>query len=383
MRIVYLLTSLGIGGAERQALDLTERLRERGHIVAVFTLRPQLDEEWPTSLPVFRMGMKKDPVSVCAAAIRARRTLRDLSPDVIHSHGFHANLFARLLGMFVPGAAIVSTIHNVYEGGRLRMLAYRLSDRLSARTTAVSEAVAQRFVALRAVRQQRCTVVRNAIDIDELVPEPARRAKMRQELGAGADFIWLAAGRIAPAKDYPNLLRAFSRLRPAHPGAQLWIAGQGTESAVAELENLAKELGIERCTRFLGLRRDLAALLDAADAFVLSSAWEGMPLAAAEAMAMEKCVVATDVGGVRELAGDCARLVFAKNPGALAEAMDAVMREPEGARRARGQAARARVAAHFSVEARVEEWEEIYRAVMRSKAWPGGGAGRPDSSGNL
>jgi glycosyltransferase involved in cell wall biosynthesis len=368
MRIVHLLTSLGIGGAERQALDLAERMRERGHSVAVFTLRPQLGEEWPTSLPVFRLGMKKNPVSVCAALIRARRTLRDLSPNLIHSHGFHANLFARLLGILLPGTAIVSTIHNVYEGGRLRMLAYRLSDGLCAQTTAVSEAVAQRFIALEAVPRQRCTVVRNAIDLGELVSERARRAKMREALGAGADFIWLAAGRIAPAKDYPNLLLAFARLCSAHPGAQLWIAGQGTESAVAELENLVKQLGVERCTRFLGLRRDLPALLDAADAFVLSSAWEGMPLAAAEAMAMEKCVVATDVGGVRELAGDCARLVAAEDSGALAEEMDAVMREPEEARRARGQAARARMAAHFSMEARVEEWEEIYRAVMRSKA---------------
>jgi glycosyltransferase involved in cell wall biosynthesis len=368
MRIVHLLTSLGIGGAERQALDLAERMRERGHSVAVFTLRPQLEQEWPTSLPVFRLGMRKDPFSVCAAVIRARRTLRDLSPDLIHSHGFHANLFARLLAISLPRAAIVSTIHNVYEGGRLRMVAYRLSDGLCARTTAVSEAVARRFVALKAVPQTRCTVVRNAIDMDVLVPEPARRVKMREALGSGEDFIWLAAGRLAPAKDYPNLLRAFSKLRPAHPGAQLWIAGQGTESAVAELENLAKELGVERRTRFLGLRRDLPALLDAADGFVLSSAWEGMPLGLGEAMAMAKPVVATDVGGVRELAGACARLVARRDSTALTEAMDAVMREPEETRRASGRAARMRIEAQFSAEARAEEWEEIYCTVMRSKA---------------
>jgi glycosyltransferase involved in cell wall biosynthesis len=367
MRIVHLLTSLGIGGAERQALDLAERMRERGHSVAVFTLRPQLEQEWSTSLPVFRLGMKKDPVSVCAAAIRARRTLRDLSPDLIHSHGFHANLFARLLGISLPRTAVVSTIHNVYEGGRLRMLAYRLSDRLCARTTAVSGAVAQRFIALKAVPQARCAVVRNAIDMDELVPDPARRAKTREALGASADFVWLAAGRLAPAKDYPNLLRAFSRLLPAHPGAQLWIAGHGTENAVAELENLARELGIERGTRILGLRRDLPALLDAADWFVLSSAWEGMPLALGEAMAMGKPVVATDVGGVRELAGACARLVEARDSAALTEAMNGVMREPEETRRASGCAARMRIEARFNVEARVEEWEGIYRTVLRGK----------------
>ena len=368
MRIVHLLTSLGMGGAERQALAIAERMRERGHSVAVFTLRPQLDEEWSTSLPVFRLGMKKYPVSFVAATVRARRTLRDLSPDLIHSHGFHANLFARLLGIFLPGTAIVCTIHNVYEGGRLRMMAYRLSDGLCARTTAVSEAVAQQFAAMRAVPQSRCTVVRNAIDMDELVADTVRRAKTREELAANADFIWLAVGRLAPAKDYPTLLRAFVRICSVHPGAQLWIAGQGIASALAELEDLAKRLGVEPRTRFLGLRRDLPALFDAADAFVLSSAWEGMPLAVGEAMAMQKPVVATDVGGVRELAGECARLVAARDSAALAEAMDAVMREPEEVRQARGRAARMRIETQFSVEARVEEWEEIYRSVARSKA---------------
>jgi len=221
---------------------------------------------------------------------------------------------------------------------------------------------------MRAVPPSRCTVVRNAIDMDELVADTVRRAKTREELTANADFIWLAVGRLTPAKDYPNLVRAFARLCSAHPRAQLWIAGQGTVSALAEVEDLAKRLGVEPRTRLLGLRRDLPALFDAADAFVLSSAWEGMPLAVGEAMAMQKPVVATDVGGVRELAGECARLVAARDSAALAEAMDAVMREPEEARQAQGRSARMRIETQFSVEARVEEWEEIYRSVARSKA---------------
>ena len=88
--------------------------------------------------------------------------------------------------------------------------------------------------------------------------------------------------------------------------------------------------------RRLGLRSDIAALLDAADGFVLSSAWEGMPLAVGEAMAMAKPVVATDVGGVRELVGDAGVLVPAKNPTALAEAMVAMMKRPTEERSAMG-----------------------------------------------
>ena len=116
--------------------------------------------------------------------------------------------------------------------------------------------------------------------------------------------------------------------------------------------------------RSLGLRRDMPALFDAADAFVLASAWEGMPLVIGEAMAMEKPIVATDVGGVRELVGDTGALIPAQHPAALAEAMLALMRTPADARRAQGRAARRRIATSFSMDARIHEWEAFYRSLL-------------------
>jgi glycosyltransferase involved in cell wall biosynthesis len=90
-----------------------------------------------------------------------------------------------------------------------------------------------------------------------------------------------------------------------------------------------------------------------------------MPLAAGEAMAMEKPVVATDVGGLRELAGETGTLVPARDPAALAAAMDAVMRTPEETRRAQGRAARERIEENFNLEARAVEWEAVYEIVLR------------------
>jgi glycosyltransferase involved in cell wall biosynthesis len=111
----------------------------------------------------------------------------------------------------------------------------------------------------------------------------------------------------------------------------------------------------------------MPALLDAADGFVLASAWEGMPLAVGEAMAMEKPVVATDVGGVRELVGEAGVMVPAKNPEALAEAMLDLMRSTPEARGALGRLARERIAARFSIDAKADEWEALYRAVLEKK----------------
>ena len=108
----------------------------------------------------------------------------------------------------------------------------------------------------------------------------------------------------------------------------------------------------------------MPALLDAADAFVSGSAWEGMPLAVGEAMAMEKPVVATDVGGVRELIGDAGVVVPARDSGALADAMQATMGEGREELTARGRAARQRIVDHFSMDATANTWLALYESML-------------------
>jgi glycosyltransferase involved in cell wall biosynthesis len=371
MRIIYLLTSLGVGGAEKQALALAERMAKRGHAVTVMALMPRLAEEWPTAVPAIHLDVRKTPASVVAGFMRARRFVREFRPDLVHSHSFHANVFARLLRPSGPRFVVLSTVHNVYEGGWWRMVAYWLTDGLSRQTVTVSEAAARRFTQLKAVPRRKCLVVRNGIDAQEFSPDKERGARIRAEMGiseAGeeAEFVWLAIGRLAPAKDYPNLLCAFREVSSWRGDARLWIAGDAEVGQIAAFQELRKELELGEAVRWLGLRRDMPALLDAADAFVSASAWEGMPLAVAEAMAMEKPVVVTDVGGVRELVGEMGTVVPAKNPEALAQAMMATMRQSREALRARGRAARERIVQQFSINATADAWEALYNQLTAS-----------------
>jgi len=150
------------------------------------------------------------------------------------------------------------------------------------------------------------------------------------------------------------------------PNARLLIAGQATVAQLSAMQALTAELGLQESVRWLGLRRDLPALLDAADAFVLASAWEGMPLAAAEAMAMQKPLVATSAGGTRELVAECGTIVPPQNPQALADAMLAAMHSTADARSALGRAARQRILESFSIDARVPEWETLYLSLTSS-----------------
>lgn len=364
MRIAYVLTSLGVGGAERQAVTLAERMAARGHAVSLIVLRDRQPHEWPTTLDLVHLDMRKNPASIMAGLVEARRFLRAFQPDLIHSHTYPANMAARLLKIVYPAAVVLSTVHSIYDGPWLRMLAYRLTDPFSRRTTTVSHAGEARYERLKAIPARKCTVVTNGIDIVEFAPSPERRVRMRAQMEVSNEFVWLAVGRIVPAKDYPNLLRAFSRVSAATPGAQLWVAGEASAAGLAVVQAMAAELGVATFVRWLGLRRDIPALLDAADAFVSASAWEGMPLAVGEAMAMSKPVVVTDVGGVRELVGECGVMVPAKVPDALAQAMLALMRLAPQARSSLGCAARERVQTQFSFDAKADEWESLYSGML-------------------
>lgn len=364
MRIVYMLTSLAMGGAERQTIALAEWMAARGHTIALIVLRPRQTEEWSTRLDVVHLDMCKSPTSVFVGLVRARRFLKMFRPDLVHSHTYPANLLARLLKVLTP-AHVVSTMHNVYEGGRMRMLAYRLTDSLSLRTTAVSQAVAHHAIENHAVPIHKCVVITNAFDTAAFAPSRARGIETREKLEAGDDFIWLAAGRMVSAKGFVNLLKAFSEVWVVHPETQLWIAGSdsGNSPRKTRYTAFAVRKGTMERVRRLGLNRDMPALLDAADGFVLSSAWEGMPLVVGEAMAMEKPVVATDVGGVRELLDAAGAIVPPRSAERLAGAMLNLMEQTNEARRVLGREARARVVKHFNSAIRFPEWEAFYRSL--------------------
>jgi glycosyltransferase involved in cell wall biosynthesis len=171
-----------------------------------------------------------------------------------------------------------------------------------------------------------------------------------------------------PAKDYPNLLRAFALLRAVRAEARLWVAGEAAGAEFDRAIGLALEMGLDDSIRWLGLRRDLPALLDAADGFALGSAWEGMPLVLGEAMAMQKPIAATDVGGVRELLDNSGAIVPSKSPEALAEAMLKLMRASAEDRESLGRAARERIVRQFGMDAKADEWEKLYRAVLERKS---------------
>jgi glycosyltransferase involved in cell wall biosynthesis len=373
MRVLFLSTSMGMGGADKQLLSAAQEIRSRGHevlIVSLTPLGPMGLEARSIGIPTESLGMRRgfaDPRGL----VRLVRLVRAWRPDVLHSHMVHANIMARALRLFVRVPAMVSTIHNIYEGGRLRMAAYRLTNRLVDQMTIVSQAAADRFVTEGIVPKELLRVIPNGVDTDRFRNVPASaRESWRRSLGVEQEFVWLAIGRFEIAKDYPNMLRGFVRVRERHLGAVLLLVGQG--SLQGETEALAQAPGLGGAVRFLGVRHDIPELMSAADGYVLSSAWEGMPMVLLEAAAAGLPIVATMVGGNHEVVsdGESGFLVPPRDHDALGSAMLRLMGLSAAQRRAMGERGREHVRTRYGVGQVAERWESLYREVLARKGPP-------------
>ena len=362
MKVLLLVTGLGMGGAEKVVTGLADALAAKGHEVLIaYLVGAGVILPMNASIKVVSLGMisKIDAVS---AFFKLRRLICAFQPDVVHSHMLHANILARLVRLTTPITRLISTAHASNEGGMLRMLAYRMTDSLADISTNVSAEAVAAFIKFKAFRPGRMIVVQNGIATDLFAFNAVARFRTRQELLIDEDCrLLLAVGRFHQQKDYPNLFYALTEM-PVN--VRLCIAGDGPLRG--DFEALVVQLGIADRVRFLGIRCDVPDLMSAADIFVLSSSSEGFGLVVAEAMACERVVVATDCGGVREVVGEAGYLVKPKDSKGLAQALQTALLLPATQSASLGRAARRRVIDKFSLDAVVERWLQLYVLVNRA-----------------
>lgn len=352
---MFVITGLDIGGAELQVASLAECLRKRQYDIDVVSLTTPLalTERFTNAGITVHSLQMRSALDFPFALLHLLRLIRALRPDVVHGHMVHANILVRVAKIFMPKIKIISTAHNVHEGGWLRDLAYRLTNKFSEINTTISFAATQRFVSDHVFPESKTVTVFNGIDIEKfhLPPHPRKLE---------GDFTWLAVGRLEPQKDYPTLLNAFAQL----PKSRLLIAGKG--SLCDHLQQLTETLGIADRVQFLGVRNDVEQLYHQADAFVLASEYEGYGLVIAEAMASGLPVVVTDSGGPSELVGTdgvAGYVVPIKNHKNLASAMQNMMSLSDYERELMGRKGRTRIVELFSLPKIVSKWEELYLSL--------------------
>ncbi len=369
MRILHVVTTLDVGGAEMHLASQVRGQTERGHEARVAFLKGG-----GTLAPDFaRAG--------ASAVHRVRGLGASLLPhlrwaELVHSHLLKADALTAVLATLAGRrSCLVSGKHND-EQVLLRPWVSRVHGilgNLPQRTIVLSDHVGRFVERYGRVRPQAIRRVYYGIDpapferAAEL--EPAERARGRAEFGfAEDDVVFVCVARFAPQKAHDVLLRAVHAARAAAPGLRLLLVGDDPfGDGRLEAEALARELALGDVVRFAGIRRDVPQILGLCDAFVMSSLWEGLGLVFLEAMAAGLPVLSTRVSAVPEvvLDGTTGRLVEPADPAALARGLCELASDGE-LRRRLGRAGRTRVRERFGLDRMVDETLAIYAEIARS-----------------
>jgi len=375
-RILYLITELDVGGAEKALCELVHRLNREAYapVVACLSGRGPV-AEWLAALdvPVHTLGLPDrgaGPWDVLTALRRLRRLVRRLQPAILHTILFHANLLGRL-GVCRRGSAgrpvIVSAVRVAERRFRWHLLGDYVTHGLADCEVCVSEGV-RRFMRRQArIPPDKLRVIPNGVDLAAIdAVQPADLADLGCRTGGTA---LCYVGRLDGQKGLSVLLRALARLRGATAGWHLVVVGEGPLRG--ELAALARRLHIDGRVQFLGWRPDALTIVAACDLFVMPSLWEGMPNAVMEAMALGRCVVATAVEGTTELieSGRSGLLVPPRQVRRLADAITVAITNPDR-RAALGRSARERIADHFTIERTVARYEALYRDLLHGRGRP-------------
>lgn len=366
LRLVHVIPNLGTGGAERMLLNLLCALDRSRFDTSVVSLFPAAGSPIEAELErggvrVRYLSKRPGPDPRCAMALR--RTLRELRPDVVHTHRYVLSYV--LPSLILRGSACVHTVHNLAEREipAPHRIAYRLAYRLGVAPVAISTEVARSFEVV--YGRPPAALIPIGVPVATIAsPGVDRKTWRAAEAVPEGTVVFLCVARFAPQKNLQLLIDAFARAAAVLPTSMLLLAGDGPLRAA--VQDRASGLGVRDRVRFLGERRDVPALLGASDVFVLSSDWEGTPVSIMEAMAAGLPVVATAVGGVPELVrpGVTGRLVSPKDAGSLGDAM-LELGSDASLRRAMGHAASRIAREALDVGVMASAYENLYRKVSR------------------
>jgi glycosyltransferase involved in cell wall biosynthesis len=380
MKVLYLVEAT-IAGVRRHVQTLAIRLHQQGYAVTVACpLRRQqaygeeefVDELRAAGVRVMPLALQREvaPRPDAVAVAQTLHLLRSERFDLVHTHSSKAGFVGRIAAR-LAGVPVVHTPHSLHFLGQRnplkRQFYLRLEQALSLlsdRVVAVSVGERALMVHSRIAAPQRVVCIPNGVD-DALLrrpPQPLDRADL--DVPPGVPLVGTLA-RLEAQKDPLLFVRAAALLLKAMPDAHFVWCGDGSLRAAA-LE-LADTLGIAGRCRFIGYRPDALAVLAALDVFWLTSAFEGLPHALLEALALARPVVVTDVVGNRDIVADNVNglVVPPANPAALAQATLGLLARPQRAA-SLGQVGQTMVRTTYSTSRMLAATAQLYREVARS-----------------
>ena len=353
MKIVHAVYSMEVGGAEMVVAQLCRTQRAQGHHVSVcaYSTLGALGETLQSEgFEVYVLGTAHPAKTM----LRYLRYFRRVRPDVVHCHNPAPTLQAALPAKLTGAACVLATRHSLVAPpydvpGELK---FNLIAQSVDWITGICDITCDNLRGAPLARRSRIVRVYNGV-------EPIRSVEALTRRTGGFELLFI--GRLAIIKDLPTLLRAVVLAAPRVPGLHLSVVGDGPVRL--QLEALAGELGIAGIVTFFGQQMGTARFFTEADALVMSSTSEGLPMSLLQAMSAGKPAVLTDVGGMKEVLerSQGGLLVGVGDVKAMAEAIVEIASNAE-AREAMGARARAAFLRDFTPESMAAAYEELYRS---------------------
>lgn len=363
MHIVYVLPSLDIGGMEQFVLQLSGRMRGRGHECTVVCTSHEgvlSDAVRANGVPVVVARFERGMDNVFPR--RLARVLRDLKPSIIHTQSgvwLGGARAAQMAG--IPSVHTEHGLDSLDEPWQLRLHKV-VAARLNRRIVAVSGPLRQVIAWQTLLPLERILQIDNGIEVAQFARTATMRGEVRRELDlADNALVFGAVARFDHLKGVDLLMDALGSIDVPDLPVSVVVAGDGRERADIERRAEASKVPV----RLLGMRGDVQRLLQAVDVFVLPSRSEGLPLAILEAMAAGCCVVASRVGEVPSVLqeGDCGLLVDVGDVDGLSKALTRVARDPALRSRLASRGT-AHVVSRYSIERMSNDYEAVYSQLI-------------------
>ncbi len=366
MRVLHLISSGGMYGAEAVILNVSRVMQDAGHrsMLAVFnnSAKPNLQvHEAALDAGIESHLLECRGQLDWRVAPRLRQLVRQTQADLLHAHGYKSDIYA-YLALQRRGLPLVSTCHTWLDNDLFER-AYGMADRFVLRSfdgvIAVSGEV-QRQLTGSGTQAGKVRMVFNGIDLGPFTEGATRHRAPERRAGCTIGVV----ARLSPEKGHSFLLEAAVRVLAEFPDCRFALFGEGPERAA--LEQMADRLGIRASVTFAGRRDDMPAVYASLDIQVFSSLQEGLPMALLEGMASRLPVVATAVGEIPTVLrhGEAGRIVPPGDIPALADALLRLLRNA-GERDALADAAYEQVRANFSATRTAQEYLDVYRKVLR------------------
>ncbi len=371
MRVVHVVPYLTVGGVELHLLTLCKHLKNCGHDPILVCLQAEYNDGARLlkkdfeALAIDVYDLKANGYWDLTAYARFLTLIRNLRPDIIHTHLPWADFGGSAGALLAPAIPLICSVHDIYSNswsGKWALPLFNLIWRRADLVIAISHAVKDWLIEERKISPHKVKVIHYGIEPERFI-QPT--SGLQKSWGLDGRAVIGSVGRLEPRKGHEYLIRAMPAILKQVPNASLRIAGHDPWGYGEKLQTLIADLGLNNQVQLVGFQGDVSLFLHSLDVFAFASSSEGFGQVVIEAMAAGKPVVASRIPPITEIVldGETGLLAEPENPAAFARAICWLLMRPDEARQM-GSRGKERIYSRFTAEQMSAATLSLYRELV-------------------